>query len=254
MKDDDDIYIEEKAKQVAELLKDAEGKSHIHTGQILVKALASIKEGDGMVNYHLEDMDRHARNAAFETRMHFFDKLWNFLHENGHNRDNPNISEHDSAWCHSFYQGSRKTYSDDDGKRKVIVISNMMGGASHFFVKAEHIIGDEDWSIYYIVRIWDDPERFFKEDSKRQSLRTLVKNGKLTLFNDHYADGDRKKSWQDYEEEGYNPKMYEHDYERCVLKYDNHRPDSVLRNYFTLGRQCENALGQLESAFWMRTE
>jgi len=253
MKDEDDIYIDEKAKQIAELLKDAKGKSHVHTGKILVQAIASLKEGHGMINYHLEDMDRYARNRAFESRMHFFDKLFDWLHDNKHNKDNPHISEHDSAWVHSYSGESMSTYKKGDC-RKVIVISNMMGGASHFFMKHEHIIGDEDWSVYYIVRIWDDPERFFREDSKRKSLKTLVKNGKLTFFNDNYADGDRKKSWQDYEAEGYKPKMYEHDYERCILKYDCHRPDSGLRYYFTLGRHCENALGQLESAFWMRTE
>jgi hypothetical protein len=253
LKDEDEIRVDEKAKLIADLLKDDKGKSDMHTGQILVKALASIKEGGGMVNYHLEDMDRHARAVGFESRMHFFDKLFDWLHENKHNQENPHTSEHDFAWVHS-YSGEDSPFHTKGDSRKVIVISNMMGGASHFFVKDEHIIGDEDWSTYYIVRIWDDPERFFREDSKRKSLRTLVKNGKLTYFNDQYADGDRKKSWQQYAEEGYSPKMYEHDYERCILKYDCHRPESITRHYFTLGRHCENALMQLESAFWMRTE
>jgi hypothetical protein len=252
MRDEDDIIIDEKAKQIAELLKDAKGKSDVHTGQILVKALASIVEGGGMVNYHLEDMDRHARAVGFESRKHFFDKLYDFLHDNKHNKDNPNISEHDSAWVHRYSREDMGGYKRGDS-RKVIVISNMMGGASHFFLKDEQMIGDEDWSTYYIVRIWDDPERFFREDSKRKSLKTLVNNGKLTFFNDNYADGDRKKSWQDYEKEGYSPKMYEHDYERCILKYDCNRPWSITRHYFTLSRHFENALMQLESAFWMRT-
>ena len=252
MRDEDDIFIEETAKKVAELLKDKKGKSHVHTGKILVQAIASLREGHGMINYHLEDMDRYARNRAFESRMHFFDKLYDWLHENKHNRDNPHTSEHDFAWVHRYSREDMSTYKKGDS-RKVIVISNMMGGASHFFLKDEHMIGDEDWSVYYIVRIWDEPDRFFK-DCGRKSIRTLVKKGKLTFFEDNYSDGDRRKSWQDYEKDGYAPKLYEHDYERCILKYDCHRPDGVLRHYFTLGRQCENALMQLESAFWMRTE
>lgn len=253
MKDEDEIRVDEKAKLIAELLKDDKGKSDMHTGQIVVQAIASLKEGNGMINYHLEDMDKHARAVGFESRKHFFDKLFDFLHDNKHNKDNPNISEHDSAWVHS-YSGEDSPFNAKDDSRKVIVISNMMGGASHLFVKDEHIIGDEDWSIYYIVRIWDDPERFYREDSKRKSLRTLVKNGKLTFFNDQYADGNRKKSWQDYEKEGYAPKMYEYDYERCILKYDCRDNMFITRSYFSLARHCENALGQLESAFWMRTE
>lgn len=247
MKDKEQIAIDKKAEKITALLKDEKGQSTIHLGQILAKALGGLKEEKGMINYYLEQIDKHARNIAFGQRIEFFDKLWNFLHENGHNRDNPTISEHDSAWCHSF----AGRYGD--GKRKVVVIDNMMGSVSNFFVKEEHIIGDEDWSKYYIVRFWNEPDSFFK-DCGRKSIRTLAKEGKLIIFEDDYADGERRKSWQYYEKEGYNPKTYEHDWENCILEYDCRWSTHITRSYFTMPRLCESALSRLESAYWMRVE
>jgi hypothetical protein len=246
MRDGEQIVIDGKAKQVAELLKGKLADRHI--GEILAKALNNIGPNKGTGSYHIEQIDKHNRVISFEKRIEYFAKLFNFLKENDHTSDNVNISEHDSAW---FYE----TKLHSRGKlRKVIAISNMMGGASHIFIKEEYFIGEEDYSKYYIVRAYDNPDRFFKEDCKRKSIRTLMNSGKLRLFEDGYADGDRRISFDSYEASGYDPRRIEHDYEQCVLKYSCEDNTFITRSYFNLSRQCENALMQLESAYWMRTE
>ncbi len=246
MKDEDQTVIDSKALQVAELLRDKIGDRHI--GQILAKALDNIGPGKGTASYFIEQIDKHNRVISFEKRMEYFGKLFNWLKENEHTKDNYNISEHDSAW---YYE----TKLHCQGKlRKVVAISNMMGGASHIFIKNEQHIGDEDWSTYYIVRAYDNPDRFFKEDCKRKSIKTLMKSGKLRLFEDGYADGERRISFDSYAAGGYDTRRIEHDYERCILKYDCRDNMIITRSYFSLSRQCENALMQLESAYLMRIE
>ncbi len=244
MKDKTEKLIDEKIEQISNILKCKDTDRYI--GQIIALALDKVSPEKGMGNYHLEQIDIHNRAIAFEKRMEFFDRLFDFLRENNHTKDNPNISEHDSAWTYK--------YNTKRGKiRKVIAISNMMGSRSHLFIKEEQYIGDEDWSRYYIVRAFDNPDKFYKECG-RKSLKTLAQNGKLNFFIENYADGDRRLSFDSYESGLHDYNLFSYDYERCVLRYDCNDRHRSIHNYFNTGKSCEYALGQLESAYWMRTE
>ena len=244
MIDDTEKLVNEKIEQISIILKGKDTDRYID--QIIALALDKVSPEKGMGNYHLEQIDIHNRAIAFEKRMEFFDKLFDFLRENNHTKHNVSISEHDSAWTYRYNTKHGKT-------RKVIAINNMMGSRSHLFIKEEQYIGDEDWSKYYIIRAFDSPNEFYKECG-RKSLKTLAQNGKINFFIDNYADGDRRLSFDSYESGLHDSKLFYRDYENCILRYDCSDRHSSIHNYFNSGKSCEYALGQLESAYWMRIE
>lgn len=243
----EDKLIADKVNQITSLLKDK--KTDCQIGEILAKALDNVNPEKGMLSYYLAQIDIHSRIISFEKHIEFFDKLYAFLKEHHHTKSYPNISEHDSAWIHEYQTGTR-------GKvRKVIAISNMMGSSSHAFIKEEYFIGEENYSVYYIARAYDCPDKdeFFK-DCGRKSLRTLMKSGKLQYFEENYANGKSRPSFDDYESFKFSLDKLRHDYERVVLRYECQHPSCGLHYYFNSSKCCEFALGQLESAYWMRTE
>lgn len=244
MNEDTDKLVEEKIEQIAAILNDK--VVDIRVGKILAYALDKVTPEKGMLSYQLEQIDIYARKISFLKRIEYFGKLFDWLEENGHDKDNSHISEHDSAW---FYRYKNHT---KNSVRKVIAISNMMGSHSYVFIKEEYFIGEEDYSKYYICRAYDNPDEFFK-DCGRKSIRTLAKGYKLTFFEDNYADEDRRWSFDKYESFRHDTDKLRNDYERVVMRYDAHY-SSMCNHYFNSLKSCEYALGQLESAFWMRTE
>ncbi len=245
MEEDMDTLVEEKIEQIAAILKDK--RTDIRVGRILAKALDKVSPEKGMLSYQLEQIDIYARKISFLKRIEYFGKLFDWLEENGHDKDNSHISEHDSAWFHKY-----DSHSTGGKIRKVIAISNMMGSQSFIFIKEEYFIGEDDYSKYYICRAYNNPDEFFKECG-RKSIRTLAKGYELTSFEDNYADENRRWSFDKYEGFAHDTRKLTHDYERVVMRYDAHH-SSMCYHYFNTSKSCEYALGQLESAFWMRTE
>jgi len=246
MRENVEKLVDEKIKQISAILKCKD--TDLHIGQIIAAALDKVNPEKGMGNYYLSQIDIHNRALAFEKRIEFFDKLFDFLEENKHTKDNTNISEHDSAWFYKY-----DNYST--GKvRKVIAINNMMGSFSCIFIKEEYFIGEEDWSKYFIVRAYDKPDEFFKEDCGRKSIKTLMKNGKLSFFEQNYANEDTRLSFDYYEGFDHDSRKFQNDYEKIILRYDCDDSRCSTYYYFNSAKSCEYVLGQLESAYWMRIE